>query len=49
MRPGWSRKLKPMTASTTPIAIPATSARGNDTIRPITRPPARARACSARA
>ena len=30
--PGWSRKLKRMTASTTPMAMPATNARGNDTM-----------------
>ena len=32
MRPGWSRKLKRSTASTTPMAMPATNARGNDTM-----------------
>ena len=36
IRPGWSRKLKRSTASTTPMAMPATNARGNDTMPPIT-------------
>ena len=35
-RPGWSRKLKPMTASTTPMAMPAKKARGNDTMPAMT-------------
>ena len=36
MRPGWSRKLKLTSAWTTPMAIPATKARGNDTMPAIT-------------
>ena len=36
MRPGWSRKLKLMTACTTPMAMPATNARGNETIPAMT-------------
>ena len=36
INPGWSRKLNRTTASTTPIATPATNARGNDTMPPIT-------------
>ncbi len=36
MRPGWSRKLKVMTDCTTPMAMPAKKARGNETIPAMT-------------
>ena len=36
MRPAWSGKLKRNTASTTPIATPAASVRGNETMPPMT-------------
>ncbi len=36
MRPCWSKKLKPISACSTPIAMPAPNARGNDTMPAMT-------------